>query len=278
MNSKIIGLLAETSLHFGAGRNEGAIDLPVAREAATGYPVLVGSSLKGSLRDAAERAWDGRKNQPGEAKIKQVFGDEDGKGGVSPSDARLLLLPVRSLQSAYKWITCPYILERLRRDAKRCGITTLESVDEIVVEEGKYVGSDNGGLFLEEREFSYKNLLPAGLTSAIGTLIGHDDVRNRLDKQLVVLNDDDFVWFARYGLPVTARNSLDDEKKTSKNLWYEETLPPDTLLYAMLMGLNGKDVMDAMNIFAGSNGKPYLQAGGNETVGQGWLHVKEVCR
>ena len=44
MNAAMLGLLAETPIHPGAGRGMGVVDLPVAREAATDYPVLVGSS------------------------------------------------------------------------------------------------------------------------------------------------------------------------------------------------------------------------------------------
>jgi len=62
----------------------------------------------------------------------------------------------------------------------------------------------------------------------------HATTRNRLDEQLVVLNDDNFKWFAQYGLSVNARNVLDNDTKESQNLWYEETLPPDSLLYATL--------------------------------------------
>lgn len=46
-SQKIIGILAETSVHVGAGQMFGAIDLPVAREAATQFPFIPGSSLKG---------------------------------------------------------------------------------------------------------------------------------------------------------------------------------------------------------------------------------------
>ena len=53
MRAAILGLLAETSIHPGAGRSMGVVDLPVAREASTHYPVLVGSSLKGALKDKA---------------------------------------------------------------------------------------------------------------------------------------------------------------------------------------------------------------------------------
>ena len=47
MKTAMLGLLAETPIHAGSGRGMGVVDLPVAREAATDYPVLVGSSLKG---------------------------------------------------------------------------------------------------------------------------------------------------------------------------------------------------------------------------------------
>ena len=49
MRSAVIGLLAETSIHPGTGRSTGVVDLPVAREAATDYPFIAGSSLKGAL-------------------------------------------------------------------------------------------------------------------------------------------------------------------------------------------------------------------------------------
>ncbi len=54
MRTAILGLLAESPIHPGSGRGVGVVDLPVAREAATDYPVLVGSSLKGALRDKFE--------------------------------------------------------------------------------------------------------------------------------------------------------------------------------------------------------------------------------
>ena len=54
MKPAVLGLLAETPIHPGAGRGMGVVDLPVAREAGTHYPVLVGSCLKGALRDKAE--------------------------------------------------------------------------------------------------------------------------------------------------------------------------------------------------------------------------------
>ena len=51
MKSIILGMLAETPVHPGAGRSTGFVDLPVARESITEYPVIVGSSLKGALKE-----------------------------------------------------------------------------------------------------------------------------------------------------------------------------------------------------------------------------------
>ena len=95
MNTAMLGLLAETPVHPGAGSGMGVVDLPVAREASTDYPVLVGSSLKGALRDKAEGAVAA---EAIEADVVQDrFGSPEHAGDLLVSDGRLLLLPVRSL-------------------------------------------------------------------------------------------------------------------------------------------------------------------------------------
>ncbi len=85
--------------------------------------------------------------------------------------------------------------------------------------------------------------------------------------------DADFAWFARYALPVQARNVLDDETKQSLNLWYEEALPPDTLMYAIVAS-RGDLARQAVDSLFQSD--PYLQIGGNETVGEGWFAVSII--
>ncbi len=55
MKSMILGMLAETYIHPGSGQTTGFVDLPVAREATTDYPVIVGSSMKGALNDQARK-------------------------------------------------------------------------------------------------------------------------------------------------------------------------------------------------------------------------------
>ena len=111
----------------------------------------------------------------------------------------------------------------------------------------------------------------------LSSLIANDDAHRstiaRLVDQLVIIHNDDFAWFARFGLAVNARNALDELKKTSNNLWYEETIPPDSLFYCLLADRNGGELLaEVEKLFAEC---PYVQVGGNETVGQGWLAVAQ---
>ena len=263
MNTAMLGLLAETAIHSGAGRGMGVVDLPVAREAATDYPVLVGSSLKGALRDKLQST------EGGEAKAKVRFGEQEQAGDVLVSDARLLLLPVRSLTGCYRWATCPHLVERYRRDLARAGLRPQPVPP--AIDQGATAATGDGSLFLEERQFSISGSPPGDVVAAVEPLLLHQETRERLPHQIAVLHDADFAWFVRYGLAIQARNVLDEGTKQSRNLWYEETLPPDTVLYALVMGRNGDAVATLDALFPETD--PYLQAGGNETVGQGWFAV-----
>ncbi len=266
MKSLILGMLAETSIHPGSGQDVGFVDLPVARESATDYPVIVGSSLKGALRDRAR--------QVKSPDVGSVFGEQDSAGNLLVGDARLLLLPVRSLTGSFCWVTCPHLLERFERDRARSSGGASKGTA-VKVTQGKYLGenTNSSSLFLEERQFEYEAGLDTQIVSELQKLILHGDTKNRLKKQLVVLHDDDFVWFARYGLSVNARNVLDEVTKTSKNLWYEETIPPDALFYCLLAERGEGALESLMSMF---KEQPYLQVGGNETVGQGWFALQQL--
>ena len=267
MEALIMGLLAETSLHPGSGQLTGAIDLPVSREAATGYPVVVGSSLKGALRDKVERE-RGRQDPL----VYEAFGKQANAGMVLVTDARLLLLPIRSLSGHFRWVTCPYILERLERDLALIGRPNDFGSIEVGKGEAALAQIDGSELFLEEISFKVKQIdqgILDRIVDAVAPLIHHKRARRRLGRQLVIINDDDFSHFAKFGLAVQARNQLDNNTKESQNLWYEETLPPDTVLYGLLISrTNDGNVLRALRDLLVK--QPYLQVGGNETIGQGW--------
>lgn len=269
MKAEIWGLLAETSIHPGSGQDAGFVDLPVAREAATDYPVIVGSSFKGALLDRATA------DNLDEQERNRIFGKQENAGNLIVSDIRLVALPVRSLTSTYKWVTCPHLIERLSRDRKRTGNPDAD-IAKIDIQELHYLGKGSDDLYLEERQFSPSGDLPEGLLGLFESLIPHQNTADRLQDQLVILHNDDFAWFARYGLAVNARNVLDNEKKTSKNLWYEETIPPDSIFYALLAERKSDAISRINELF---KEKPYLQVGGNETVGQGIFAIRlDVCK
>lgn len=264
MKTALLGLLAETPIHPGCGRSMGVVDLPVAREAATDYPVIAGSSLKGALRDKAEAVIAGD--------VEKRFGKSDQAGDLLVADARLLLLPVRSLTGAYRWLTCPHLLERFRRDLARAGLEPLPPT--ITVDPGSAITTGTGHLFLEERQFTIQAPREedfSALVNAIQPLLAHEASRKRLASQIAVLHDDDFAWFVRYGLAIQARNVLEDGSKKSTNLWYEETLPPDTVMYTLVICRQSDSITSLQTMFPAEGA--YLQAGGNETVGQGWFAV-----
>ncbi|MBX3197805.1 MAG: type III-B CRISPR module RAMP protein Cmr4 [Labilithrix sp.] len=265
----MIGLLAETAIHCGAGRSAGIVDLPVAREATTDFPFIAGSGVKGALRGRA------RGGRPVETEtVTELFGTADRAGKVLVSDARLLLLPVRSLTGTYRWLTSPLVIERYHRDLARCGVSaTRTPLPEIPRVDGVAgaLGAGRGTLYLEEREFQLRGECPVELHTSIGSLVRPAVTRARLTPQVVIVSDDDFAWFCRYAVPVQARNHLDAETKKSNNLWYEESLPADTLLYSLISTRDAAARAAVGDLFTETD--PYLQLGGNETVGHGWTIV-----
>jgi CRISPR-associated protein Cmr4 len=267
MKTTMLGFLAESAIHCGAGRSAGIIDLPVAREKATDYPFIAGSGLKGALRDRAQGL-----GRPA-ATLEAVFGKQDHAGRLLVSDARLLLLPVRSLTGSYRWVTCPLILERYQRDLARSGLPGKLSVKEVRGSGGiaGLLGRGTGKLYLEEREFSFTGPCPTEVLEAIRPLVRHAETSERLAAQIAIVENDEFAWFCRYAVPLQARNVLEDGTKRSKNLWYEESLPPDTLLYTLAMARDEETRRAVTGMFPDAD--PYLQIGGNETVGHGWVSV-----
>jgi len=284
----LLGLLTETSLHAGAGSSVGGVDLPIQRESHNGWPCVFGSAVKGALREKAETVYSKASSD-----VLAVFGPEtekasDNAGAIAVGDARLLLLPVRSLTSAFKWVTCAEALARLERDAKRMGLMNFSfDVPEEVADEEALVVTGTGDLFLEEYRFTLKqeeNKVGEYATT-IAQLMKRDKAEDELKKRLVIVSDDMFTHLTQAAVPINAHIALESETKTTRDgaLWYEETLPPETLLYVPLMAnrsrkdghdLDSRQVREKVTgLFSGAQ-KPWLQLGGNETVGMGWSAIK----
>lgn len=283
----ILGLLAQTSIHAGTGSNTGVIDLPIQREGHNGWPCVFGSSMKGALRTRAESQY-GKDNNS----VICVFGPttqnaSDHAGAIMVSDARLLLLPIRSLTSQFKWVTCPDALGRFKRDVARFGMKALQDTipsvtgnDAVVPQQTK-----DGALFLEEYRFDARTQNLDTLITSLANLMQRDDAVTALQQQLVIVSDDMFAHLCQHATPVNAHIAIDSDTKTVRNgaLWYEETLPPETLLYVGLSATKARAQnaeMPAESILGAITGlfdkQPWLQVGGNETIGMGWCAVKAL--
>lgn len=282
MKHALLGLIAETSIHAGAGRAVGVIDLPIMREAHTGWPVVFGSAVKGAMRAKAE--------QERIPTLVDLFGPDtknasDHAGALTVGDARLLLLPVRSLTSHFKWVTCPALLRRASADARRLGMTNAVDSPATPTEAGAITHAQEGNLFLEEFHFKAEKKDLSPLIDWLAGFVG-GDFASRLHQQLVIVSDDMFAHLAQYTTAVTPHIAIEKERKTVVDgaLWYEETLSPETLLYVAVAadasrrkgaGHSAEQMLEAtLGLFPPE--RPYLQLGGNETVGMGWCRIAQV--
>jgi CRISPR-associated protein Cmr4 len=297
----IIGLLAESSIHAGADSSEeGAVDLPIQREGHTGWPVIFGSSLKGALRSMVnshgiefEEAWFGNAFS-GSHEIDKQFA-----GAMMVSDARLLWLPVRSLTSHVKYVSCPALMMRFERDLRRVGQTI--SADKLAlltanIDEDKAVifnRDDKDQIFLEEYRFQPNFIGETHVEEAKEALriladLNEDISKGLMEKRFTLVADDVFAHLCQAAIPVQPHIALDYETKTARSdtgaLWYEELLPADTQLYSLFgfnrarndtsdKGLTAKQLADSFTQRI-LNGYEYLQIGANESTGMGWCHLK----
>jgi CRISPR-associated protein Cmr4 len=272
--AKLYFIHATSPLHAGVGTELGAINLPTARERWTHYPFLPGSSVKGVLREVAERLEENKKLTP-----KEVFGAfgpsteyaGDARGGLVFSDASLLALPVRSLFGTFAWVTCPYVLGRLLRDTLEAGglssnvKAALETLAHgsgsppKVATTAKLDPASEGNLYLEEllipgleRSTEVEKVASwiagtiwpkeqAGEKSAAAPTAATDKsdaAKTFLAGRLVVVEDDYFGFFSRTATEIRHRVKIDSDTGTaaSSGPWTEEHVPAETLLHGLVIG------------------------------------------
>ncbi|MDX1971928.1 MAG: type III-B CRISPR module RAMP protein Cmr4, partial [Candidatus Sumerlaeia bacterium] len=235
-HSALILLYAETPLHPGTGSALGAIDLPVARERVTGWPLVPGSSLKGILRDTCRRQHGESDDKPGN--LWNVFGGDtkhasDAAGAFSVTDARLLAFPLRSLSGLFAWVTCPAALERFVRDAKVGKVKgdLVAKAEALVKITHAQRNSSRDSVAIVPKDSKESPLISGGkiiLEEFDYTAEEHDAVREfgaalddelggaemRLKSHLAVLSDNAFAFSTRFATEVMARIKLNPETKT----------------------------------------------------------------
>lgn len=271
---------ALSPLHAGTGQGVGVIDLPIAREKATNLPYLPGSTLKGSMRDECES------NSQTKANCEMFFGkggddSESHAGSAIFTDHRLLCLPVRSLLGTFAWVTSAFILERFKRDAENININ-LPDVVKPTNEQSCIVSTtcklkQNQKVILEDLDLNVQSDANADAwTKELGERIFTDPTWQMLFKERFCIVSDDVMGFlAETATEITARNSLDDQTKTTQKgaLWYEESLPSETILSGLLVTVQVEATSDQVfKAIKDLTAKP-IQLGGNMTVGRGLCQV-----
>lgn len=291
MSTQLLFIHARSPLHAGTGQGVGAIDLPIAREKATGIPYLPGSSIKGPLRDQSD---------PNDAKTAVVFGPNtnaasDHAGAAVFSDARLLLLPVRSLAGTFAWVTSPYLLERFVQDAEYSGLKpvgktweipkpslTKEEAQAFVVAE-THALAVNVKVVLEDLDLTLvQDPLTGEWATRLEPLVFDPSRAGQLSKRLCVVHDDVLGFLLDTATEVVARVKINDDTKTVQKggLWYEESLPTESVLVGLVSASKGRSSTNAMEAQAVSSfvydlaHNKSIQLGGKATVGRGLCRLR----
>jgi len=280
----LLGMYAVSPLHPGSGSEISVIDLPVQREKHTGFPVVWGQSLKGALRHAYEK-------RRGKDKAVVIFGPDTGNasehaGAISVGDAKVLLFPVRSARGVFAYITSPLVLKRFLEDLSLAGLqpgnvsipegTTVHTWSVVTIKRG------NGHhVVLEDLRMKARTADLSGIAGEIAKVapISKED----LLKRLVIVPDDVFSAFVRVGTEVVARVRINPETGTVEEgaLWYEEFIPRDTVMYAVIAVSKPRkehaELKDASSVVEELRSfieeVTYLQVGGDETVGKGFVRL-----
>ncbi|HBK54750.1 MAG TPA: type III-B CRISPR module RAMP protein Cmr4 [Xanthomonadales bacterium] len=312
MKSHLFHLHALSALHVGVGQAIGNVDLPIARERASHLPFVPGSGIKGVLRDAwTERDKAGVSDLFGPERIDK--GDDAFTGALAIGDAKLLLLPVRSLAGVMAWATCPFVLRRYRADhelthsanrlpkipevegghARITAGSTLNAEGTTLVLDDLDIVADNDHAAADAWAEHFRQSLFAGGSSEDIELAKH-----HFDSRFVILSDDDFAFLAETGTEIRARVRIDPGRGVVEDgaLWYEENLPAETVLWGLIgvgrsrdgtsgkSGANGngngngsKDAASMSQQFTQHLKKPLsLQMGGKATIGRGLVRFSLV--
>jgi len=300
MKTRLLYLYTRTPLHVGAGSSVGAIDQPVQRERHTGFPLIPGSSLKGSFADSWNETLETRseggdaRRVRGHSAAAWLFGSDDAEnaaaGALLFSEARLLAFPIRSARGSYAWITCPLMLQRAARDGVLNAdlIVPEEPNDEEATfqTEGPLALEENGKshIVLEEYCFSATGDDSDDLARALADLVS-DDTFASVAKRLVVLSNGMMTHFATTACEVAQHVRISDETGAAEGtgLFNQENVPADALFYSIVHALpsrlSGGDHQDesddgALDAFEKKVRETDLfQFGGDASTGLGFTTV-----
>ncbi len=286
MNARLLLVHALSPIHAGTGQAVGGIDLPIAREKPTNIPLIPGSSIKGVLRAGV---------MTNDLLHLAVFGPptehaSDNAGSVQISDANLVFLPVRSVKGTFAWATSLYMLRRLTRDARACGVTLgalpgepVES--EAIVTGDRLVTADR--VIFEDLDFAAKKSEAfTSFAKAFAERALEEEDRSHFVERACLIHDDVMALLLQTATEITTRIRLNPESKTVDGgaLWSEEALPVESLLAGLVVATpvvqkkdnKRYDANELLGYVRGLAEAGAVQLGGKATVGRGLCRLRLV--
>jgi CRISPR-associated protein Cmr4 len=277
----LIIIRALSLLHVGAGRGESFhVDLPVQRDE-FGFPTIWASSLKGALRA----------NFTGDNCVKRVlFGPEPGteeaskfSSALSFTDARLILVPGRTLKGIWTYMTSPHMISELYEYVDR-DISKVKkpSSSEVFVSSKDLI--INNKVILNELDFDPSPNEFVNIDDLFGGLLNEELLRHVKSRGLVLVSDDVIRQLVNKSMLIQYRIRLKRDTKTveSGGLWSEEYIPSETIFASLVIAKRSKgcettkeytadQVLEEFTKFYSSN--PVIFVGGKETIGRGLVRL-----
>jgi CRISPR-associated protein Cmr4 len=272
MSFQVYHLFSQTILHCGSGQSVGIVDQPIMRDRASHLPLVPGSTVRGVLRAHISQQNDEITNT--------LFGyqkpnsEPSSAGALSITDAHLLLLPVRTVYGILAYATCPFILQRYKKDLKLdLPIPTPE--EDQALHPANNPNHRDGLMVLEDLDLKAKECPDMqkwadhiSETLYIKDSSDYKDIRPRI----IVLPDTVFSFLAETATDIRTRIRINQETGVVDNgaLWTEESLPAESVLWGVFstdqtrMKENTRQVLETE-----LNNKPLLQMGGNMGTGNG---------
>lgn len=281
---KIYRLRPFTNLHVGSGEtNFGVVDNLIQRDATTGLPCVHSSGLKGAIKQLCDQY------NLDDTSLQAIFGSDadvnkpqdkrknpGSKAQQAESfffSAQLLALPVRSEKVPYVLATCPKVLQQFLQTLADFNLPFEDktSVENFINE----LKNEKGQAYCLNSKLANSTLAASGINiNAIPNPQNYQAVKTLFgitDDNLCLLSDNDFQELCDdLNLPVIARNALDDGE--SKNLWYEQVLPRESLLYFPALWTNLAHQSAVEDIILNNP----VQIGGNASVGYGFTRITSL--
>lgn len=255
MSTNIYTIKCITNLHVGSGEvNYNIVDNEVEKDSVTGLPIIHASGIKGALRDKAV------KDELSKEVINNVFGfagtEGDCNGGKYKFfDAYMLARPMRVYGSNSVSSVLVTSVDAINRYINILNLFSGRKVADPIV--APDFGTNN---FLTNSAENIKvegentGKISSSIIEALKSLGG-------IFEGIYAIVDS----FDGYDLPVIARNHLVNGE--SKNLWYEEVVPHDSVFYFVVI---------APDDVKGYEIPEFVQFGGNASIGCGYTQITAI--